>query len=55
MSLAFEKLAVRLSIRDNGTCFDPETSTEGAFGLIGMRERARLLRGTLVEVTIPIG
>ena len=53
-----------ISIRDNGVGFDTEARTEGAFGLIGMRERVRLLGGTLVvwsgkgkgilvEVTLP--
>ena len=65
VNLAFEKEVVKLTIHDNGTGFDPEVPTEGAFGLIGMRERARLLRGTLavhsehgqgtrIEVMIPV-
>jgi len=65
VNLAFEEKAVRLSIHDNGISFDPEAPTEGAFGLISMRERARLLggtlvvqsekrKGTLIEVTIPM-
>jgi len=65
VNLAFEKEVVKLTIHDNGTGFDTEVPTEGAFGLIGMRERARLLRGTLavhsehgqgtrIEVMIPV-
>lgn len=37
---------IELSIRDDGAGFDPTTRTEG-FGLLGMRERAALLHGTL--------
>ena len=37
---------VDVSIRDDGTGFDPATETEG-FGVLGMRERAALLHGTL--------
>lgn len=65
VNLAFEEKVVRLSVQDNGVGFDTEAPTEGAFGLIGMRERARLLggtlvvqskkrKGTLVETMIPI-
>ena len=37
-----------LEIRDNGQGFDPETATRsGHYGLLGMRERARLAGGTL--------
>ena len=66
VNLAFEGKVVRLSIQDNGVSFDPDAPTEGTFGLIGMRERARLLggmlvvqsergKGTLVEATMPAG
>jgi len=65
VNLNFEESAVRLSLRDNGVGFDPQTLPEGTFGLIGMRERARLLggefavqsekgRGVLIQATIPI-
>ena len=65
INLTFEGKAVRLSIQDKGIGFEPKVKSEGAFGLIGMRERARLLggtlavqsekgKGTLIEVTIPI-
>jgi signal transduction histidine kinase len=36
---------IRVDIRDNGIGFDPLTITENRFGLQGIRERARLLRG----------
>jgi two-component system, NarL family, sensor histidine kinase DevS len=37
---------IEVSIRDDGAGFDPATRTEG-FGVLGMRERAALLHGTL--------
>lgn len=54
-----------LSIEDDGRGFDPAEATGGRFGLIGMRERARLLggdlqvvpqpgAGTRIEATIPL-
>ncbi|HLW59839.1 MAG TPA: GAF domain-containing sensor histidine kinase [bacterium] len=56
---------VRLTIRDDGQGFLPGASP-GGFGIVGMRERARLLggtlrvgsrpgRGTAVEVSVPVG
>jgi len=65
VNLAFEEKAVRLKIQDNGIGFNPEILTKNRFGLISMRERARLLggsieirgekgQGTYLEVTIPI-
>jgi two-component system, NarL family, sensor kinase len=55
---------VKLRVEDDGTGFDPAAVPSGHFGLTGMRERARLLGGTLslesapgsgtvVEVEIP--
>jgi signal transduction histidine kinase len=38
---------VRLTIRDNGTGFDLRVVEPDRHGLVGMRERARLLGGTL--------
>lgn len=38
---------VRLVIEDDGRGFDPGTVPAGRFGLLGMRERARLLGGSL--------
>jgi two-component system, NarL family, sensor kinase len=38
---------VRLSIRDNGRGFDPKIATAGHHGIVGMRERTRLLHGRL--------
>lgn len=50
VQLDFLPAAVRLSVRDDGRGFDPQTSAarNGAhFGLIGMRERARQMDGQL--------
>jgi PAS domain S-box-containing protein len=47
VSLVFEDGFVSLSIRDNGIGFDTEARYEGSYGLMGMRERVRLLGGTL--------
>jgi PAS domain S-box-containing protein len=37
---------LRIEIRDWGVGFDPKTVQENSFGLQGIRQRARLLRGT---------
>lgn len=37
---------VHITVRDDGEGFDPTTKTDG-FGLLGMRERAELLHGTV--------
>ena len=65
VNLAFEEKAVSLRIHDNGIGFNPEARTKNRFGLISMRERVRLLggsieirsemrKGTHIVVTIPI-
>jgi len=57
---------VRLGVRDDGRGFDPGQVAPGRYGILGMRERAKLLggslrvtsragRGTLVSVTVPLG
>jgi signal transduction histidine kinase len=43
---------VRVTVRDNGSGFDPIANTDG-FGLIGMRERVELLEGTLEVESAP--
>ena len=68
VDLTFYPEAVRLGVQDNGIGFDLEhvkvNGKEEGFGLIGMEERARLLRGslsirsnggkgTLVEARVP--
>ena len=45
-----EKGAVSLSVSDNGP---GSTSTDGGFGLLGLRERAALLDGTFTTRTAP--
>jgi signal transduction histidine kinase len=46
---------VHLTVRDDGAGFDPSAQA-GGFGLLGMRERVQLLRGTLrVESEIGAG
>src|SRR5262249_10529440 len=37
--------AARLSVRDNGRGFDPGAPRQAGHGILGMRERARLLQG----------
>jgi signal transduction histidine kinase len=56
---------VRLRVADDGVGFDPSRAPADRFGLVGMRERARLLgatlrigrgadgRGTTVTVSVP--
>ncbi len=69
--LEYTDTSVRLALEDNGIGFDPGLPVsvdgdKGGFGLISMRERARLLggelrvesspgQGTLVEATLPVG
>jgi two-component system NarL family sensor kinase len=56
--------AVRLRVEDDGTGFEPTDVPSDRFGLVGMRERARLLggiltvesgpdAGTAIEVAVP--
>lgn len=65
VTFIWKKGQVVMSIKDNGTGFDPGVSKEGSFGLVGMHERVELLngkmelnstvqKGTVVLVTIPI-
>jgi signal transduction histidine kinase len=46
VDIAGEPRMVHLSVRDDGTGFDPDTQVEG-FGLLGMHERVALLGGEL--------
>lgn len=65
VSLKCEDGSYKLKIHDDGLGFDPHNVRRGSFGLIGMRERALMLRGdlqidskpsngTTVAVTIPV-
>jgi signal transduction histidine kinase len=44
--------SVRITVRDNGSGFDPASKTDG-YGILGMRERAQLLGGTLDIASTP--
>lgn len=45
--------SIRAEIRDWGVGFDPNVVKDGCFGLEGIRERARLLGGRAVVVSLP--
>lgn len=45
--------AVTLTIRDNGIGFDAGRGHDGHYGLVGMREQARLCKGELTFETAP--
>jgi two-component system sensor histidine kinase UhpB len=55
LSLEITDKSIRLRVGDNGAGFSAETacSRPGSFGLAGMRERARLLGGTLTVRSAP--
>ncbi|HEY0377292.1 MAG TPA: two-component regulator propeller domain-containing protein [Pyrinomonadaceae bacterium] len=67
INLKFDSRRVQLSVRDNGRGFDTKTrGANGHFGLVGMRERAEQMGGTLfvesgagegteVVVEVPLG
>jgi signal transduction histidine kinase len=63
--LVYRDKTAGLIIEDNGSGFDTSVSKEGRFGLISMRERAKLIggsieirsekgKGTHIEVTVPV-
>jgi len=70
VTLDYDDSQVRLAVQDNGVGFDPDipstrSKDSGGFGLINMRERARLLggdltvhsepgQGTIVEATLSL-
>jgi ligand-binding sensor domain-containing protein/signal transduction histidine kinase len=52
VNLTFDIRRVQLSVRDDGRGFDPgAVSSNGHFGLVGMRERAQRIGGTLSIVS----
>ena len=56
--LRFEPAAVRLVVQDDGCGFDAAhaaSSAAGHFGLLGMRERAEKIHGTLTITSAPDG
>ena len=66
MVLNYDASSIRLSVRDNGIGFDPQTTDDdGHLGLVTMRERAQQVgghvtvnstrrRGTEVVAVVPI-
>ncbi len=57
VELRYDERQLRLRIRDDGKGIDPKFLTDegraGHFGLHGMRERAKLIRGKLTVWTAP--
>ena len=54
--LAYDENQLDLTVSDDGTGFDAEAATsKGGLGLISMRERVRLLNGTLLIESRPTG
>ncbi len=56
VNLLFDADSVRLSVRDDGRGFDPEGRAgagNGHFGILGMRERAEEMGGTLSIESTP--
>jgi|SRR6185503_1340565 len=51
--LYFASEEVQLQIRDNGRGFDPKSSTNGHFGLLGIKERVASLFGVLSVDSAP--
>ena len=51
--LEYTPTDVRLSVADNGTGFEPKTLRTRGFGLAGMRERVRAVRGTFTVESQP--
>jgi signal transduction histidine kinase len=48
MALTYNPNAVALYVEDDGTGFNPQTPTSNSYGLIFIRERARLVGGSVV-------
>lgn len=56
MALAFGPSEVTLAVEDDGKGFDPSTVVtrgEGGYGLLGIRERAAVMKGTFSLQTAP--
>jgi len=54
VELHYEEQEIRLLIRDNGIGFDPKSDSScTGLGLVSMRERARLVNGSLLIDTLP--
>lgn len=55
VSIARRDDALEVTVRDDGAGFDPEAVPAGHYGLLGLRERARLAGGTLDVASAPGG
>jgi ligand-binding sensor domain-containing protein len=54
VNLTFDARSVKLSVRDDGRGFaEANAETNGHFGLVGMRERAKQIGGSLQIITAP--
>ena len=53
VTLTIKEQMLKLEIQDNGLGFDPNNIPSGHYGLLGLRERARLISGTLTLDTAP--
>ncbi len=55
VELICDEEVITLSIRDNGVGFDSQQASQrlGRLGLLSMKERVRLVRGTLTVSTAP--
>jgi len=52
VSLCLHEKSVTMTVKDTGTGFNPEKATRG-LGLVSMRERARMLGGTVAVISEP--
>jgi signal transduction histidine kinase len=55
VELICDEEVITLSVRDNGVGFDSQQASQGLgrLGLLSMKERVRLVRGTLTVSTAP--
>jgi signal transduction histidine kinase len=53
VTIDYKPASVSLAVVDNGSGFDTRNSNHRGFGLAGMRERARALRGTFSVASEP--
>lgn len=53
LTLTVASHCLTVEIKDNGTGFDPSTIPAGHYGILGIRERIRLIGGTLALTTAP--
>jgi len=53
VNLTANEQTLTVTIKDNGLGFDPQNIPSGHYGLLGIRERIRLIGGTLTFDTAP--